>query len=309
MFSLRSSQLVSIALLVATAAEMAAARDLFVNNVVGQDTNRGSRAVQRSGDGPVRTLDQALRLVRRGDRIVIANTGEPYREMISICDVGQRGYSDLPLVIQGNGATLDGTVVAADGAWKHENDNIYSYRPRRLTYQQMFLDGKPLARVRSEYYSGGVLPLKPLEWTLLADRIAFRVEEGKLPEQYSLRHAGLQTGITLYNTENVRIESRHPGLSAGRRQCARAGAKLRVSSGGVPGERAEWDQRGRSFTGDARRLQVLRQRAVAAPRGRAGPGVSARVRLRRRQQGRALGGGTRWTGCCRWRALRPKVRQ
>ena len=87
------------------------ARDVFVNNVAGNDAKPGVRADPQSGDGPVRTLDRALRLVRHGDRIVLANTGEPYREMISLCDVGQRGYPDLPLVIQGNGATLDGTVT------------------------------------------------------------------------------------------------------------------------------------------------------------------------------------------------------
>jgi len=155
----------------------------------------------------VRTLDRALRLVRAGYRIVIANTGEPFREMISLCDVGQRGFPDLPLVIQGNGATLDGTVTAAQGAWKYETDNIFSFRPRRLAYQQLFLDGKPLTRARSVDYAGATLPIEPLEWALLTDRIAFRVENGKLPEQYALRHAGLQTGITLYNTEYIRIEN------------------------------------------------------------------------------------------------------
>ncbi len=193
-------------LLVGMLATSAVARDLFVDNVVGEDANSGLRADAGSGDGPVRTLDRALRLVRRGDRIVLANTSEPYREMISLCDVEQRGYPDLPLVIQGNGATLDGTVTAAEGAWKNENDNIFSIRPRRLTYQQLFRDGQPLRRARAANYAGATLPLEPLEWALLTDRIAFRVEAGRLPEQYGLRHAGLQTGITLYNTEYVRIE-------------------------------------------------------------------------------------------------------
>jgi hypothetical protein len=49
--------------------------------------------------------------------------------------------------------------------------------------------------------------LQPLEWALVGDRIYFRVEEGLVPGMYPLRHAGLQTGITLYNTEHVRIEN------------------------------------------------------------------------------------------------------
>ena len=229
------------------AAAPALARDIFVDNVAGSDIKKGRRPDASAGDGPVRTLDQALRLVRRGDRIVLANTSEPYREMISLCDVGQRGYPDLPLVIQGNGATLDGTVTAAPGAWKYENDNIFSFRPKRLTYQQLFREGKPLRRVQSVNYSGATLPIEPLEWALLTDRIAFRVEEGKLPEQYGLRHAGLQTGITLYNTEYIRIENliiqgfQQDGINAHElvRHCelvnveCRANGRSGISVGGV----------------------------------------------------------------------------
>lgn len=234
-------------LAVALAAGPAVARDVFVNNSVGKDANRGMRSDPRSGDGPVQTIDRAMRLVRQGGRIVLANTGEPYREMISVCDVGQRGYSDLPLVIDGNGATLDGTVTAAEGAWEYENDNIFSFRPRRLTYQQLFRDGKPLRQVRAASYAGGTLPLAPLEWALLRDRIALRVEEGKLPEQYELRHAGLQTGITLYNTQYVRIENlviqgfQQDGINAHElvRNCeivnveCRANGRSGISVGGV----------------------------------------------------------------------------
>src|SRR5262245_51414568 len=81
----------------------ALARDVYVNNVVGNDANGGERAEVRPGNGPVRTLDRALRLLDRGGRIILANTGEPYREMINVCDVGHRGYPDQPLVIEGNG--------------------------------------------------------------------------------------------------------------------------------------------------------------------------------------------------------------
>src|SRR5688572_25461803 len=115
----------------------ASARDLFVNNRVGNNADDGARAVAQDGSGPLRTLHRALRLVEPGDRIVLGNTGQPYRDMISLCDVNQRGYADQPLVIDGNGATLDGTVVAAPGAWRYETDNIFSFRPRRLAYQQL----------------------------------------------------------------------------------------------------------------------------------------------------------------------------
>jgi len=223
------------------------ARDVYVNNVIGNDMNVGGRTDVRPQDGPVRTLNRALRLVDRGGRIVVANTGEPYREMISVCDVEQRGYPGQPLVIQGNGAVLDGTVATAPGAWTYETDNIFSFRPRRLTYQQLFRDGKPLARLRTTNFPGATLPLEPLRWALLTDRIAFRVEDGNLPEHYALRHAGLQAGITLYNTEHVRIEDlvvqgfQLDGISARElvRNCqlvrveCRANGRSGISVGGV----------------------------------------------------------------------------
>jgi len=55
----------------------ASARDLFVNNLVGNNSDDGARAVAQDGSGPLRTLQRALRLVEPGDRIVLGNTGQP----------------------------------------------------------------------------------------------------------------------------------------------------------------------------------------------------------------------------------------
>ena len=188
------------------AAGQSQARDIYVNNFIGDDRASGRSPEVTVINRPLRTINRALRLVDRGGRIILAKTEEPYREMISLSDVNQRGYSDQPLVIVGNGATLDGTVVAAPGAWKHERDGIFAMRPRRLAYQQLFLNGEPLRHVRTSGRPDSAVSLQPLEWTLRSDRILFRGEEGRVPHQYDLRHCGLQTGITLYNTEFVRIE-------------------------------------------------------------------------------------------------------
>ena len=151
--------------------------------------------------------------------------------------------------------------------------------------------------MRAANYAGATLPLQPLEWALLADRIAFRVEDGRLPEQYGLRHAGLQTGITLYNTEYIRIENlviqgfQQDGINAHElvRNCelvrveCRANGRSGISVGGVSRV-------------TLRRLQVLRQRAEP--------------QLRVEGQGRVTARGcdfdARWEGCAvagtAWRA-------
>lgn len=178
----------------------------YVNNLLGSDRATGLSAEPQAENGPVRTLSAALARAGRADRIVLANTGEPYREMISLMGPHQSGLKDHPFVIQGNGAVLDGTVTAAPKAWQHVEGNVFAMRPRRLTYQQLFSDGKPLAR--ATLYSKHEVPqLQPTEWALLDGQMFFRTEGNKIPADYELRHTLLQTGITLYNVRHVRIEN------------------------------------------------------------------------------------------------------
>lgn len=195
-----------LALASAVLAWPAFAKDFYVNNLIGHDEQNGFTAEPDVVDGPVASICQALKVAAPGDHIHVANTGEPYREQVSLSGCNPRGRDDRPLIISGNGATLDGTVVAAYGAWHHVRGDVFAMRPRRLTYQQLFLEGKPLARIQlaSAYGIDGVL--QPLDWAMAQGHIYLRVEEGHLPHFYDLRHAGLQTGITLYNTHNVVIE-------------------------------------------------------------------------------------------------------
>ena len=177
----------------------------YVNNLLGSDRATGLSAEPQAENGPVRTICAALARAGRADRIELANTGEPYREMIAMTGPHQSGLRGQPFVIDGNGAVLDGTVTAAPGAWKHVEGNVFALRPRRLTYQQLFSSGKPLPRT-ALYSKYEFSQLEPAEWALLNGRIYFRTEGNKIPEDYELRHTLLQTGITLYNVRHVRIQ-------------------------------------------------------------------------------------------------------
>lgn len=231
----------------------ATARELHVNNMLGDDRASGLAVESQSGDGPVARICRALELAAPGDRIVIANTGEPYREEVSFFGRNLRGREDRPLVISGNGAVLDGTVVAAQGAWRPVEGDVFSMRPRRLTYQQLFNEGQPLDRVRLASLSGVESALQPLQWAMAEGQIVMRVEKDRLPMAYSLRHAGLQTGLTLYNTRNVVIEDlviqgfQQDGINAHelvrdcvlRRVECRANGRSGLSVGGVSRVRVE----------------------------------------------------------------------
>jgi hypothetical protein len=181
--------------------------DFFVNNLLGNDQLPGTSLEPQQGDGPVATISRALQLAGRSDRIVLANTQVPYHDMIGLSGPRHSGTAERPFVVIGNGAVLDGTVQAERGAWRHVQGNIFALRPRRLAYQQLFLAGKPLLRQEFPGWAQGTPALEPLQWALSDGQIFLRVEEGRLPEFYDLRHCGLQTGVTLYNTQHVRVEN------------------------------------------------------------------------------------------------------
>ncbi len=61
------------------------AENIFVNNATGLDRNDGS-AAETVGTfaGPVRTISRALQLAKPSDAIVLANSGTPYFDEVTI---------------------------------------------------------------------------------------------------------------------------------------------------------------------------------------------------------------------------------
>ena len=184
------------------AAASAPARDIYVDNVGGDD-RLGGRLPVSQGDsgGPCRTIAKALRIAQASDRIIIANTGQPYRECVSVQGGRHSGTGDFPFEIIGNGATLDGRTSLADADWEYVAVNVFRTRPKLMSYQQLFLGDAVAVR---KYFQNGRFPrLEPLEWCLLEGWIYFRVEPGKLPQSYDLSCCGETVGITLYDVHDV----------------------------------------------------------------------------------------------------------
>lgn len=178
---------------------------IYVNNLGGNDAWSGSVSQSLVGQGPVRTINRALALAEKGDHIVIANTGEPYRESIGLSAAKHCGYPGRPLVIDGNGAVLDGSQPVPPIAWQFERDTTFRFQPRRLGYQQLFLNGRPVQRVHIEPGARGVPKLDPLQWCVFNGMIYFAVEPDKTPHDYDLTYAALHVGITLYHVHDVAI--------------------------------------------------------------------------------------------------------
>lgn len=199
----RSSLLLGCLLLFASPA---AGRDIFVDNDIGNDLFDGLRA-EPGGDrgGPVRSFKKALRLTRSGDRVVVANTGRPYRECLTLAGGNHSGDSLGPFTILGNGATLDGTAPIRPRDWEHYRADVFRYRPRRMAFQILYLAGKPAVRAPAVAEDDPLVALRPLEWCLHQGAIYFRVEPKKSVYSYDLACCGETVGITLHQVRDVVI--------------------------------------------------------------------------------------------------------
>jgi hypothetical protein len=191
-------------LLLALISPSASARDLFVNNRTGDDASEGYDAHgQGSLTGPMRTIGAALAEARPGDRIVLANTGEAYRESITLFGSQHSGNRRNPFVIQGNGAVLDGTGMIPGHVWEHRGGGVYRFRPRRLGFQQLFLGQQPLVQRAVKSPMAPIPPLDAMQWCLRGGYLYFRPGGEQMIDELPLACAAESVGITLYHVRNV----------------------------------------------------------------------------------------------------------
>jgi hypothetical protein len=181
--------------------------DIYVDNQIGDDHREG-RSPESTGEiyGPVATIGRAVKLAQPGDRIVLANTGQPYRECVTIQGYYKSGFGpDYPFTIEGNGATLDGSVVIDDSDWEGVAGDLWRVRPKRMSYQVLLLDGQPAKRIPVARGAKTLPDLQPLEWCLIDGYIYFRVEPNRWPGNYAPACAGHPVGITIYDARHVLI--------------------------------------------------------------------------------------------------------
>jgi len=189
------------------------ARDIYVDNTLGDDRYDGTAAALiGNAVGPYRTITRALKAAVKGDRIIVANTGQPYRESITLQGgrhsgiVPERGGAVAYFELIGNDAVLDGTSRVPAEGWSHFAGAVFRYRPPKMSFQVLYLDGKPASQ-RLVTDERRLPELQPLEWCLLDGYIYFRVEPNRLPQSYELAYAGLDVGITLYEVRHVKIRN------------------------------------------------------------------------------------------------------
>jgi hypothetical protein len=200
-------RLVAVILAAILAGEVAA-RDIFVDNLGGNDTLEGREpAGARGSDGPVRTIAKATRLAQPGDRIVLADTGEPYREEITLQGGRCSGFGNTsPFVLEGNGAVIDGVTDVPDEAWQRVGGDLFRFGPLLKSHQSLFIEGEPIGRIPMR--RGEARPdLQPLQWLLADGWVYLRTKAGAAPQSYHAQCAGLQTGLTIYEVQNVVVRN------------------------------------------------------------------------------------------------------
>lgn len=198
----------TFALFMLAAAQTAAARDLFVNNVSGDDHN-DALAATFSGNrrGPAQTITKALRVAEAGDRVFLAKTERPYRECVTLQGGRHSGFGSYPFVLDGQGATLDGTRPVPVDAWTHAGGGVFRFQPTRMHHQQLFIEDKLPDRIASDRSTDQLPQLAALQWTIHRGAIHFRPEQEKSLRSYNLRYAAEQVGLTLYEVRHVVVRN------------------------------------------------------------------------------------------------------
>ncbi len=204
--AVRTSLLLASILLPCITAGPVSAKTIYVDNQIGSDRFDGiSSKPTGRGAGPVETIRRATELAGSGGRIVVANTGQPYYENVVLFGHKNSGTRREPFRIEGQGATLDGTVAIPDSAWESVGNSVFRYRPTLLSHQMLYNEGRPLPQVFAKKGSLVRPRLEPGQWCYHDGTIYFRVEGNRLPETYRLRCAGHGAGLLLYRVDHVEI--------------------------------------------------------------------------------------------------------
>jgi len=191
---------------IATNSLSVCAKDYYVNNATGHDRNLGQSNDTADGlAGPVRTIKRAIELSGQGDRIILAPTDTPYRETICLFGSRQSGDSFNAFTIEGNGAILDGSELLPIEVWRHAFGNTFRFRPSRFTHFQLFESGQPLKRVVADPGSKTPPLLNEMEWCICDGFLYVCLENFRRPQDYHFTYSEKMTGITVMQTNNVRI--------------------------------------------------------------------------------------------------------
>ena len=187
-------------------AAVASARTIYIDNRIGNDVNNGLAPTNEGLlVGPVKTFDRAIVLLETGDTLEIANNGEafPYHGSLRLIGEDGSGVPALPMVINGNGAILDGSSPIPREGWDALGHGLWRFEPWKKGWYRLYRGDEALPEIASERTSRGELP--PGHWTAWRGAIYYQVLPDEIPANEPFRIATREAGIFLYHVHHVII--------------------------------------------------------------------------------------------------------
>ena len=183
------------------------AGDIFVDNLIGNDMFDGAQTLPiAQGSGPVRTLRRAMHLAGFGDRIVLTQPGTVYYDSLSLTGTRHSGTTERPFTIVGNGATLSGARAVPREGWRRAGPDLWKLTLTRKGFNRLLRDGRSLPELQPAPNLNPLDGLAAGQWTAWRGEVYFRAEDDA-PATQSFAYAAEQTGLSLYQVENLRIEN------------------------------------------------------------------------------------------------------
>ncbi len=193
-------------------AGVAPGRSLYVDPRNGSDASDGLVAEPAGASGPVATIKRAVALAQPGDVILLIPGASPYYEQVFFAD--KSGGEGEPIVLDGQGATIDGTVPIQPEEWERVSaglykstviPEVYCYKANPAYVGRFFFvwEGKINRMGRS--LKGPKTPYKkpdelsPGEWTYVEEEKAFyvRVADGIPLEEAPIRVPKIVSGVQI----------------------------------------------------------------------------------------------------------------
>ena len=186
--------------------EHSTAGTIYVDNRRGSDAFDGSDPVPIDvRSGPVKSIRRATLLAQPSDTIVLANTGVPYSESISLTGSRHSGIGEIPFRIVGNGSIVDGSRPVPAAAWKRIEKNLWKMTPWRKGHYQLLRGFEPVPEHRLKRGADSLDSIPPGSWSAWHGSITYRAKPLEQPEEIAFRVAYHSVGLTFYKVQNVEI--------------------------------------------------------------------------------------------------------
>lgn len=181
---------------------------IYVDNLRGDNVADGSNPTTVDfTSGPVRTISRGLQLIQLGGTLNIANNGQPYYESLELVGGRLSGSPLSPLVIEGNGAELNGSFPVPPAAWRKVEEQLWKFTPFRKGHYQLILENKALPETSVPPNSRRLPELPEGHWAAWRGDIYLRTSTLEVPTDLDLWFAVRSMGVTLYDVHDVVVRN------------------------------------------------------------------------------------------------------